>query len=112
MSCLASMEQIDISIDDFERIIEPNSKQRVLRLKVDAATRKGLTFFEETNFQTMMDRITGQSILYVKHDQRYAMDNRRAEIVTDITTNKQTICMMFNVDDNNERINRRKSLVN
>lgn len=98
---LAPMIQSDISMEDFDLVVDEVTGESVLRLKPEAAIRKGLTSLLNTNFEVVIDPMTGQPIIRIKEDSLNRKDGARVEIVTDAVTGKQTIRMVTD-DDSNE----------
>lgn len=96
------MIQSDVTIDDFELVVDEITGEEVLRLRHDVAMRRGLTSLLTTNFEVIIDPTTGEPVIRIKPDQTGANQNNRVEIVTDPLTGKQTIRMIVDVDDNAE----------
>ena len=96
------MVQSDISIDDFEFVLDERTGQRVLRLRADVAARKGLTSLLTTNFEVVTDPFTGEQMIRIKPDQFDSNEKGRIEIVTDAVTGKQTIRLVVDEDENGE----------
>ncbi|CAF4339793.1 unnamed protein product [Rotaria socialis] len=94
--------QSDIAMDDFEFVKDEKTGETVLRLKLDAAARKGLTGLANTNFEVVIDPTTGQKVVRIKDDGQNETSRNRVEIVTDAKTGKQTIRMIAPIDDADE----------
>ena len=86
-------------MDDFELVTDEVTGESVLRLKPEAALRKGLMGVAHMNFEVVIDPLTGQSIIRMKEDSRNRKDGARVEIVTDAVTGKQTLRMVVDDDD-------------
>ncbi|CAF4410074.1 unnamed protein product, partial [Rotaria magnacalcarata] len=89
-------------MDDFEFVKDEKTGETVLRLKLDAATRKGLAGLANTNFEVVIDPTTGQKVVRIKDDGKNETSGNRVEIVTDAKTGKQTIRMIAPIDDADE----------
>ena len=66
--CMTFVDHLDIvesqlNIDDFERVIDPNTGQEVLQLKKGAAARKGLTDLLDVQFEMVIGTDGKQTIV-------------------------------------------------
>lgn len=66
--CLTDIDHVDVvesqlNVDDFERVIDPNTGLEVLRLKKGAAARKGLTDLLDVQFEMVTGADGKQSIV-------------------------------------------------
>ena len=102
------MVQSDITIDDFELVTDELTGEPVLRLKADAATRKGLLNLAQMNFEVVIDPVTGERVIRMKDNGANPTGHGRVEIVTDAITGKQTIRMIADDDDNDEESSERQ----
>jgi hypothetical protein len=72
-----------LNIDDFERVIDPNTGLEVLRLKKGAAARKGLTDLLHVEFELMTGADGKQTIVVKGGGNQGNTGDAKFELITD-----------------------------
>lgn len=77
-----------IDMNDFEKVIDPNTGKEFFRFTDEAIRRKGLTNVKDLEFDIEIDSTTGQTIMKPKNNE---INGQKVEIIRDPITGEQTI---------------------
>jgi hypothetical protein len=77
-----------IDLNDFEKVVDPNTGKEFYRFTEAAARRKGLTDVIDMEFDIEIDATTGKTIMKPKVS---IMNGQKVEVITDPNTGEQTI---------------------
>jgi hypothetical protein len=87
-SSLAPPVEKSIDVNDFEKIIDPNTGKESYRLIDEAIRRKGLTNVKHVEFDLEIDSTTGKRIMKPKVNTN---NGQKVEVISDKTTGEQMI---------------------
>lgn len=88
MNFLAPPVEKSIDMNDFEKVVDPNTGKEFYRFTDEAIRRKGLTNVKDLEFDVEIDSTTGQTIMKPKNNE---INGQKVEIIRDPITGEQTI---------------------
>ena len=75
-------------MNDFEKVIDPNTGKEFYRFTDEAIRRKGLTNVKDMEFDLEIDSSTGKTVIKPKVN---IVNGQKVEVIIDPTTGEQTI---------------------
>lgn len=88
MCLVAPPVEKSIDVNDFKKVIDPNTGKEFYRFTDEAIRRKGLTNITDMEFDIEIDATTGKTIMKPRVNM---VDGQKVEVIVDPTTGKQTI---------------------